>query len=211
MVGSSGSNNSLTIQSGGRVFSDAGVVGGDGELGYNDSPSTGSFSSVTVTGAGSLWSNNASLYVGYFGHSNSLTIANGGQVYSTTAYIGATAGAKSNAVLVTGSGSLWNNSGDLYVGGTGLFNQLTISNGGKVLSSNGTIGLFSSGGNSVLVTGAGSVWSNSNNLTIGSMFSVNNSMTISNGGQVFDVDGSIGSAHGRHQQCVGHRRRFSVV
>ena len=182
-VGSSGNYNSMTVSNGGQVFSALGVVGGDDILGYGDTPSTGSFTTVLVTDVGSLWSNRGSLYVGYFGSSNSLTIASGGQVFNADGYIGYNAGSSSNTVTVTGDGSVWTNSGDLYVGYQGSSNSLVIANGGNVVNGNGFIGYDGSlggGGNSVLVTGAGSVWSNTVALSIGQWDQV----TLASGGQI---------------------------
>ena len=46
----------------------------------NESVATGGVGSVTVTGAGSVWSNSSWLFVGDVGSSNQLTITNGGKV-----------------------------------------------------------------------------------------------------------------------------------
>ena len=48
-----------------------------------------------------------------------------------------------------------------------------------------------SSNSAVLVTGAGSVWSNGGDLVIGDLGSGNN-LTITNGGQVVDAHGYIG-------------------
>ena len=58
-------------------------------------------------------------------------------------------------------------------------------------------------------TGAGSVWSNTGVLLVGSSGSAN-SMVISNGGNVFNTLGSIGNNAHRQQQLGGGDRSGSV-
>jgi T5SS/PEP-CTERM-associated repeat protein len=185
-IGNAGSGNSMVISNGGTV-----AVASNSSIG-NDSPSSNN--SVLVTGAGSLWTNTGNLYVGNFGSGNSLVISNGGTVLNAMGYIGSASTATGNLVTVTGSNSSWINSGDLYVGYAGQSNRLVISNGGFVSNVNG----FDDGVdpmdayNSVLVTGAGSRWSNSGNLTFG-LAGHDNSLVISNGGIVtVGVDSKIG-------------------
>src|SRR5207302_420073 len=64
-VGNSGANNQLTISNHGAVFNGYGYVGAN-----SGSVSNG----VTVTGTGSIWSNQLDLSVGYNGANNQLTI-----------------------------------------------------------------------------------------------------------------------------------------
>ena len=172
-VGNSSAGNTLTITNGGTVDN------GYGYIGYSSSAWN---NAVTVTGAGSVWSNSAGLIVGGWHNSgNTLTIANSGTVYDVYGYIGYIYSIN-NAVTVTGAGSVWSNSTDLYVGVYGGGNTLTISNGGTVYNSNGYISDISDA-NTVLVTGAGSVWSNSANLFVGDAGS-GNTLTITNDGAV---------------------------
>ena len=84
---------------------------------------------MTVTGAGSAWTNSELLSVGTNG-TGALTIANGGVVSNTNGFIGFATGSQ-GAVTVTGAGSTWINSGDLFVGRLGS-GALTIANGGSV-------------------------------------------------------------------------------
>jgi T5SS/PEP-CTERM-associated repeat protein len=71
----------------------------------------------------------------------------------------------SNMVIVSGNGSVWNNRGGLSIGvsfgsgGANFGNALTISNGGAVYC-----GSSASGSSAVVVTGNGSVWSDSGTL-----------------------------------------------
>jgi autotransporter-associated beta strand protein/T5SS/PEP-CTERM-associated repeat protein len=69
------------------------------------------------------------------------------------------------------------------VGFNGAGNSLTISNGGKVENTTGTIGSSStSSNNSVLVTGTNSLWTNSSTLGVGN--AGGGTLTVANGGSV---------------------------
>ena len=177
--------NSLVINSSGRVINDYGFVG---EVAGSDN------NSVLVTGAGSVWTNYDDVYVGDSGAGNSLVISNGGRVINNYGYIGEAAGSDSNSVVVTGAGSVWANNSDMYVGGYGADNSLVISNGCWVSDDMGVIGYdTNSFGNQALVTGAGSVWSNTTAVFIG-YYGPSNNLVISNGGLVADGWGLIGEA-----------------
>ena len=176
-VGSLGSGNSLTIADGGQVFNGIGYIGLNAGADRN---------SVQVTGNGSVWGTNSSvLYVGASGAGNSLTIADGGQVFNTSGTSSVTMPALATTPsLVTGSGSLWSNSGNLIIGNLGSFNQLTITNGGRVINANGYIGnSATANSNLVLVTGSGSLWLNTGDLYVGTQ-GVSNQLVIADGGTV---------------------------
>ena len=193
IVGSGGSFNQLTIANSGTVFNANGYVSG-----------SGSNNMALVTGAGSVWNNSGELSVGA-GSFNQMIITNGGTVFSTAGWVGSGFGAaNSNTVLVTGAGSLWSNSLRLTVGTYGSFNQLTIANGGTVLSDAGWVGYQpGDNGNAVLVTGAGSVWSNSYDILVG-VYSSFNQLTIINGGTVYSVGGGgqVGSQSDANSNSV---------
>ncbi len=74
-VGYAGSCNSMTISNGGKVAGVSGFIGNTAQASNN---------SAFVTGAGSLWTNSANLYVGFDGRSNSLTISDGGSVNASS-------------------------------------------------------------------------------------------------------------------------------
>ena len=186
IVGNSGAGNSLTISNSGQVFGTSAYIG--------DYTNTANNNYVTVTGAGSMWSNSSTLYVGYNGSSNSLTIANSGQVFNPASYIGYYASAKSNSVVVTGAGSIWSNNGTLYLGYYGASNSLTISNGGRAFTVGATVGSQTgSVNNSVMVAGTSSVWSNAGTINLGSAAGLNR-MTVSSGGTVMTTTGIVGNA-----------------
>jgi T5SS/PEP-CTERM-associated repeat protein/autotransporter-associated beta strand protein len=175
-IGKGTADNSMIISNGGSVTGDNTVIGSEAGATNNR---------VVVTGVGSLWTNSGSLSVGFAGSGNSMLISNGGKVYNAGGYIGHEASAVGNLVTVTGSNSSWINSGDLYVGFAGQSNRLVISNGGYVSNVNGFDDGISPADafNSVLVTGSGSKWQNSGNLTFG-LAGHDNSLVISNGGIV---------------------------
>ncbi len=175
VVGSNTLANALLIKSGG-VLTNA-----DGYVGYL--PASVS-NSVMVAGAGSRWTN-AFLYFGYSGGWNSMVISNAGSVIEAGqgTYVAYDATSSSNRVLVTGNNSIWNCAGHFFMGNAGSANSLVISNGGQVVSGVAYVGEQSvSSNNSVLVTGANSVWSNSACL-FGDQGG-NNRMTINKGGRV---------------------------
>ncbi len=191
-VGNFGSGNQMVVSHGGAVANSIGLLGWD--IGASNNV-------VVVTDAGSLWTNNiGGLYVGYSGTGNQLVVSNGGVVVSGygSGWLGYNAGANNNVAVVTGAGSLWDNNGytgvdgNLYVGGGGSGNQLVVSNGGVVVSGYGYVGVQSSASNNVaVVTGAGSLWTNTGNLYVGGAGS-GNLLSVNDGGVVANYTGSIG-------------------
>jgi T5SS/PEP-CTERM-associated repeat protein/autotransporter-associated beta strand protein len=167
-VGNAGTG-ALTLSSGGAVSNT------DSYLGYSAS------GTVTVDGAGSTWTNTGNLYLGYL-NTGALNISNGGVVNSSVGWLAVATGTSGTAT-VDGAGSTWTNSSNLLVGDNGT-GKLTITNGGTVSNTNGTIGSsFASGSNgTVTVDGAGSSWTNSATLQVGSLGS--GTLTISGGGVV---------------------------
>lgn len=170
----------LFVQGGAKLA----VTNGDGYIGYS---SVAVSNSMVVTG-GATWTNPGSLFVGYGGDACQLTISDSGQVFNASAILGYESAG--NAALVTGSGTTWF-AGSTSVGGGGSGNRLTVSSGAKVVSDVSYLGLFSwSESNSVLVTGSGSVWSNSQYLYVGNG-GAGNQLTISNGATVYAVVGGV--------------------
>ncbi len=165
----------LTIQNGGTLADSFGTVGN----------LPGGLGTVTVTGAGSHWSNAGGIVVGGLG-TGTLTIQGGGTVSSGGGgSVGLSAGS-TGTVTVTDPGSSWINgpSGGLNVGSFGT-GTLTIANGGKVINITtftANIGNGASGQGTVTVTGAGSTWSNSSGVNIGNLGT--GTLTIADGGIV---------------------------
>lgn len=182
-VGVNGPVNSLVISNGGQVIS------GNGYLGANPGSDR---NSALVVGANSVWTNSSDVYVGDFGVGNSLVITNGGRVINNYGWVGRNPGSDNNSVMVVGTNSVWTNSSDVYVGCYGAGNSLVISNGGQVCGSWGLVGYSANSfNNQALVTGAGSLWTNSVYVFVGD-FGYSNSLVISNGARVNDDRGLLG-------------------
>ncbi len=185
-VGMSTNGNQLIVSNGGAVYSYGGRIG---EL-----TDTASDNSVLITGAGSVWKNTemTTLFsVGTAGSSNRLTVSDGGRLITPSTYIGDQNTAQGNVVTVTGTNSVWTNAGNVIVGGSGMRNQLIISAGGTVIDDEGALGIaFASRSNSVLVTGAGSSWINSGNVSLGPGDA--NQVVVSNGAAVASLFANIG-------------------
>jgi T5SS/PEP-CTERM-associated repeat protein len=151
----------LTIKTGGTLADSFATVGN----------LPGGLGTVTVTGAGSNWSNAGSVVVGGQG-TGALTIQDGGTVNSGGGSVGLAVGSN-GTVTVTGPGSSWNNgvSGGLNIGSFGT-GSLTIANGGRVINITGNTANIGNGAGSqgtVTVTGPGSTWSNSSGVNIGNL------------------------------------------
>ena len=116
----------LNITNGGTVSNF-----GNAFIGHN----SGSTGTVTVSGAGSTWTNNVAVFVGADGN-GTLNITNGGAVSNTYGYIGVFSDG-TGTTTVDGAGSTWTNTADLYVGFVGN-GTLNIRNGGNV-SATGTV------------------------------------------------------------------------
>ena len=93
---------------------------------------------------------------------------------------------------ISGVTSNW--AGDYVVGNNYIFDALLVTNSGALSSSGDSyIGYtVASSNNSVLVSGSGSVWTNSGDIYVGDDYGYGNSLVISNGGKVFNGDGYIG-------------------
>ncbi|HVM60796.1 MAG TPA: hypothetical protein VMV72_08015 [Verrucomicrobiae bacterium] len=184
-----GANNTLVIDN------DGGLVSSNCYVGYNVW-SCGN--SVLVSGSGSVWSNGGNFYLGLNGAGNSLVISNGGAVDSSSGgnytFVGSSSSASSNnSVLVTGVGSVWSISGSMSLGWGAASNSLVVEDGGQVIAATATVGSDHSGTNSVLITGANSVWSNSGTLHIGAGAGSGNSVIISNGARMVAGTAYLGS------------------
>jgi len=109
-------------------------------------------------------------------------------------YIGSNSTASNNLLNVYGSGVVLSNSTNVYVGYAGSTNSMVISNQGRVVSFSGFIGYATnSSNNSVLVTGANSAWTNTEDLCVGNGGS-SNSLVISNSASVASINSYIGNS-----------------
>jgi T5SS/PEP-CTERM-associated repeat protein len=200
LVGLDGVAGSLTI-SNGATMSAGGFFGvsHDGALGVNADSSN---NCALITGSGSFLNCADNVYVGLNGPDNNLVVNNGGRIMDTTGYVGSNPGSDNNSALVAGIHSVWTNINDMYVGDFSLNNSLIISNGGWVFGGYGYIGRNTgSDSNSAVITGIGSVWSNSINFYDG-CFGSGNNLLIANGGRVSDDYGTVGFTNSFNNQAI---------
>ena len=155
---------------------------------------TADFQTNTISGVVSNWSGNYN--VGNSFSMDALLIRSNGVLTSGGSYLGFNPSNTNNSVLITGSGSTWSN-GFLYVGFEGIGNSLILSNGGRLINSmysyvgGGSIPKL--GNNSVVVTGSSSVWSNSQDLTVGEYVAAN-TVVVSGGGVLIDNNAYLGAS-----------------
>ena len=141
------------------------------------------------------------LYVGGNGPFNRLVISNGTQVISTfvvnTGIIGQNPRSVSNRALVTGAGSLWSSASTLNIGFFGAHNQLVVSNGARVHSTdNCHVAVDSSSTNNrVTVSGAGSLWSSACGSYLG-LTGLGTRLSVRDGGAVRAAAGLVGTGSG---------------
>ena len=156
---------------------------------------------VSVTGSGSAF-NPRTLYVGNSGTGN-ISIASGGSVTTNSfAYLGYNTGS-AGTVTVDGTGSGFYNNWPLMVGYSGS-GTLSVTNGASVTSTAGTIagiaydgaylGYNAGSTGTATVDGAGSKWTNSGGLTIGS--GGTGTLNITNGSSVSVTGATTVGAHG---------------
>ena len=198
-IGTTGSA-SLLITTGATVSNSNSAIGA--AIGEN----TGSVGSVTVSGAGSTWTDNSDLYVGDSG-SGSLLITTGASVVNGDATIGATIGQNTGSVgsvTVSGTGSSWVDDTDLYIGDSGS-GSLVITTGGSVINGvaniGATIGEMAGSTGSVSVSGTNSSWTDNGDLYIGD--SGSGSLTITSAASVSNGETNVGAIIGNNTGSVG--------
>jgi hypothetical protein len=186
-VGSNGLFSTLVVSNG------ASVESLDGRLGFGSASAN---NTALVTGPGSLWTNRGGFSVAnpFLGSStsNRLVVSDGGALVSAGA---ASVGGFGNRVLVTGAGSRWAGAGDFTFGGTD--NQLELSAGATLVSTNAILGDIASGNtNTIALSGAGTAWTNGGNFTVG-FSSSRGVLTASNGAALwFGGNASLGANSG---------------
>jgi len=158
VIGRGGANNRLIITNGGAAHASS-------TTGFGES-STGNV--VVVTGPGSLWKC-GNLILGRDGAANQLRIAAGGKVQvDDIVWVGEQRGGSNNTVSVCGSGSVWGVDQDVYLGSQSPSNRLMIANQGAVVSRQFVVGQLPSGSNNVAtISGTGSIWKTTTDLTVG--------------------------------------------
>jgi T5SS/PEP-CTERM-associated repeat protein len=128
-----------------------------------------------------------------------INVSGGGDVLTQTNDFIGSAGGSPATVTVAGVGSTWTmgGGGSIYVG-TGGDGALTIQSGGSVSGYSDVIGSSAGKTGTALVTGAGSIWTNTG-LTVGTFgtgtFRVENGATVTSGsGLIGQQTGSNGTA-----------------
>jgi T5SS/PEP-CTERM-associated repeat protein len=183
-VGSNGVANRLVVSNGALLENNRVMVGNHPGSSNNE---------VSVSGPGSTLNSPNGLWIGADGNANRLTILNGGKVFANLpggfTTVGFNEGMRSNSALVADPGSRWAVNHTLNIGSGAFGNTLVVSNGALVDGVNSTIGnALTASNNLVVVTGAGSTWTNGTSLKIGDI-GPGNQLIVSNGGNVF-VGGS---------------------
>ncbi len=174
-VGSIG-DGTVNVQLGGLLQNNGGARLGTGSLLTGVGTGT-----VNVMNAGSTWNSLGLLEIGD-GGTGEVNITQGGAVNAADSIIGANVSG-GGEVNVTGLNSLWDNSGTVTIGGLGG-GTLNITNQGVVENTDGFIANSALGGSNgtVDVSGFGSGWINSDDLTVGHVGT--GTLTINGGGFV---------------------------
>ena len=127
-VGRTGAENSLTVRSNASLVTKNTRIGGDAASSNNV---------VTVSGAGSVWTNTGSMRIGSSGSGNSLVVSNGGAVEvrgnTFVGYLGTAS--SNNSVIVSGAGSrlvVTNAGTEFVIGGNATSNSVTVAGGGEL-------------------------------------------------------------------------------
>lgn len=160
-----------------------------------------SFSTVTIRGTSSVWTNSSTLNIGVTtltpsSTNNLLLITNGGVVVNqgivTVGYGTSIYPAFSNALVVTGNDSTLVTPTNLVVGDTtARFNSLWIMNTAAVYNSVGKIGTTAASYSNFVVVTSGGFWSNAALSINGS--GVGSQLFITNGGHVLSGSATYGA------------------
>ncbi len=167
-----GGSGSLNVLRGGDVIG----TGGDAYVGHG----VGSAGTVTVNGSGSIWVNNAELFIGDQGYGR-VDVYSGGVVYNSgDAHIGQQAGS-TGTMHVNGADSTWSNAaGTVHVGENGT-GYLEVVYGGYATNHHAYIGSGAAGTGQASVTW-GATWDVDSILWVGRYG--DGRLDVSNGGIV---------------------------
>ena len=184
IVGFTGTNNSLTVQSAGVLnttnFSAVGIM------------TEACCNAATVTGAGSTWSSGAGLYVGGYGSFNRLTISAGGRVLaSNIAFMAMDPVSSNNTMLITGSGSAFTvpTNREIDIGYAGNDNSVTISNSGGLAAGQVSVGMAATASRNSLLVYGGTV--TANYVYVGDEGGYSNRLLLSGAGTLLCVSNTL--------------------
>lgn len=166
------SGGTLTIQDGGAVTNDSGVVGG-----------TTTVSGTDGSGHASIWTSNTYFAVGDGGAGTLNILAGGKVVVGVSSSLGLD---YFGDALVSGAGSSWENTGRLTIDN----GALRIEDGGNVSTDDAIVGNQDQG--EAEVSGAGSRWDSTGQMSVGS-YNGRGVLTIRDGAVVTSGQGYVGA------------------
>jgi T5SS/PEP-CTERM-associated repeat protein len=145
---------------------------------------------MLVSGPNTTLDNSSGLLLGNATARGDLTVSNGARVSLGGSMFLAHSGANGFAP-VTGSNSILDVAGHIHLGWINSSgNTLTITDGAQVRNARGYIGYINGFSNTVLVSGNGSVWSNSLSINLGeSGTATDNLLVVSNGARAVAAEG----------------------
>ncbi|OGV46164.1 MAG: hypothetical protein A2X46_12695 [Lentisphaerae bacterium GWF2_57_35] len=188
-----GSDGHAVISEGARLNSGSGTIG----LEAGDQAGL-----VLITDAGSVWTNEGNLTLGYYGSENALWVQSGAHLYSEAGRIGVYSPANNNLAWIDGGGSVWS-CGDLRIG-CSRGNELRISKNGRVACTNAVLGVGpgnASTGNLIRIMGSGSTLTNSGALIVG-LTGAGNRLSIEAGGRVDTASFCVGHTNSASNNVV---------
>ncbi|MCX6899789.1 MAG: autotransporter-associated beta strand repeat-containing protein [Verrucomicrobia bacterium] len=220
-VGYYGFGNSLLITNGG-VMDVTAPSGNDLMIGMQPVSSN---NSVLVSGSGSIFTFNRKIFVGDDSSSNRFTVAAGGTVNNNNGQLVVGDGASASTVSTNNQlvidGGTWVNTNvtaDLQIGNYGVGNSLIIANGGVMRLGTATVGSVDflignqavASNNSMLVSGAGSVFVFTNTIYVGNAGS-SNAMTVDGGAVTNSSTFSVGGTGSRNLLTITNGGKVNSV
>jgi T5SS/PEP-CTERM-associated repeat protein len=167
---------------------------------------TNGYFRLELMGGGTAW-NSTNLVIGPAGEmfiSNtvarigvprgSLVVTNGSRVFNFVDAASLNRPVSNLAFVVSGPGTIWTNRSSFAIGYDGGSNLLSISSGAALYSQDGYIGFSGSSSNNVVrLTGAGSIWSNRTEVTVGNSGS-RSRLFIEDGAEVRTLRLTVGAS-----------------
>jgi len=201
VVGQFGTDNSYSIELGGRLVVSQTVVGEQQDAVRNR---------LLVTGAGTTLSNSSILTVGQSGSHNSFVLSNSAFAQSGDFGLGMQYTSSNNQAIVSGTNTVWI-ANRLTVGSAGDFNTLSIDQGAKVFASSLLSGGQGGMGNSTHVSGEGSLLRLTNGLDLGGDNNIGDFLVITNRARVESSSGGGGSYGSGHSAIITSGSSWSNV
>ncbi len=124
------------------------------------------------------------IIVGAATATNAVLVTSTGSVSNNSTFVGFGAGADTNRVKLSGASAAWASSGNFEVGSEGSYNSLLVDSGAVLTSGSGYVGREASAmGNSAVISGPNSRWSNSSYMRVGHQGS-SNTLVVANGARL---------------------------